>query len=102
MHDDNIDSKGVIPCLALFYGHKFYGVKIRENGFDNDARLFLASDHLTNMEIPEHFPELLRYELKTFKESVLNKKKTLITWEEGDKLFEKCKNILLQINNLID
>jgi hypothetical protein len=101
MHDDKNDFNGVIMSLGQFYGHKDWGKYLRRNGFKNDARLFLASDHLVFLDIPENFPEELILKIKLFQQNILSKKETLILWDEGDILFEQCRQLMCEIDEHI-
>jgi hypothetical protein len=92
-------NNGFVTALSLFYGHRLSNFEIRiKNAKHYDLRIYSASDHLLDLEIPENISQELKRKVEVFVKRVLSKRLENITWEEGDKFFDECANLLKEID----
>ena len=98
-------NNGFIIALALFVEHKNFTSHIcrdKDGKVYNDLRLYGATDHLYDLEIPKRFPVKLRKRIHRFKQKcfhfrMANFKDTKIS----DKIFKEAEDILVQIDKQI-
>jgi hypothetical protein len=87
-------NNGFITALALFYAH-------RQQPFlqlFRDDRLYGASDHLLEMDVPKTLSSELKARIKEFRQKVLAKRVAELGQDEVEKLFEECLNILMALD----
>jgi len=82
---------GFVTALALFYGHRH---QIQGTPLIRDLRIYGAADHLFDMEIPEQLDEKLKKRIERWRSKVISLRLKHLTWEEGNKLFDECLQIL--------
>jgi len=83
-------NNGFITALALFYAHRQEPFL----QFFRDDRLYGASDHLLEMDVPETLSSELKARIEGFRREVLSKRVAELGQAEVEKLFEECLNIL--------
>jgi len=96
---------GFITAIALFLEHKNFishMPKDKEGKIITDLRLYGATDHLYDLEIPKNLPRnlrkrILKWVTNCFKHRLDLFKDTKIT----DELFKEAENILAYIDNKI-
>jgi hypothetical protein len=94
-------NNGFVTALALFYGHREQAFEARTNIILHDLRIYCASDHLLDLEIPENISIQLKRKIKSFIRRVLSKRLESISWKEGDKFFDECADLLKEIDQEI-
>lgn len=95
-------NSGFVTAISLFLEHKMFTdmlPKDKEGKIICDLRLYTATDHLYDMEIPEVFDGKLRnrildWKSKCFENRMEHFKDTKIT----DALFKEAEDILAQID----
>jgi len=94
---------GFITAIALFLEHKHFRI-INTINCKSDSRLYGASDHLMEMEIPEFLDEKLRQRIMDAKVRVIENRLE----DDFDKifkisndLFEEFENIMIEIDRLM-
>jgi RNA polymerase subunit RPABC4/transcription elongation factor Spt4 len=85
---------GFITALILFYAHKDM---FNFTGYTGDLRLYGATDHLFDMEIPENLTPEHKERIENLKESALDLRMEIIKRTDGDKIFAECKTIVKMI-----
>jgi len=89
-------NNGFVTALAMFYGHvsqaPMPGTK------DWDCRLYAATDHLLDIEYPANLDKKLKRKIQVFVSKVIRIRLKLLTTEEVDKLFERCLELLMEID----
>jgi hypothetical protein len=88
--DEITYNNGVITALALFYAHR----ERIQLSLGRDVRIYAASDHLIEMDMPESLSPELKAKIKKFRQKVLSKRVAELGQDEVEKLFEECLNIL--------
>ena len=93
-------NNGFVTALALFYGHR---EQFREASkiVGYDMRIYGASDHLINIEYPLEIPENLKERIKAFVSWVFSLRLERPTVDEGNRIFDTCKDILKEIDEKI-
>ena len=91
-------NNGFVTALALFYGHREQFQRA-SNIVGHDLRVYGASDHLFDIEYPKALDETLERKIRRFVDDVLKVRlKPDSTNDETDKLFERCKDLLKEID----
>ena len=89
-------NNGFITALALFAEHK----NQRSIGYDH--RLYGASDHLFDIEIPKRLPNKLKTRVKKLKHMALKNRLNYMenpkTTELSDRLFKEAEDILIAVD----
>lgn len=88
-------NNGFVTALALFYGHSMDGI---DKDGSNDYRVYVASDHLYDLEIPACISEDLRTRLKAWVDYVFSQKLERPSKAETSAIFEDCKKYLMEID----
>jgi len=98
-------NNGFITALALFLEHKnieSHVVRNKDKIIIGDYRLYGASDHLYNLEIPADLPHNIRLKIGRLVHNCL--KHRLFNFKDsefGDKMFKEAENILAKIDQEI-
>ncbi len=87
-------NNGFVLALALFYQHS----KGELNSSVNTSRIYAASDHLQDIEIPMQLSETLKQKMQRFLNKVFKIRLEKNTYEEEEKLFEESLNLLSLID----
>lgn len=102
MSEEEVEfNNGFVTALALFYGHR---EQFRREAKDvprlamHDLRIYGASDHLYDIEYPQNLSPELKREIEQFVKDVFSHRLTIFPVEEGDKLFDKCLELLKKID----
>ena len=90
-------NNGFIVALALFYGHKHQFTEASHSA-GHDMRIYAATDHIFNIEIPQNLSAGLNREVKYFVHKALKARLADISEIEGEKLFDLCKSLLKRID----
>lgn len=90
-------NNGFITALVLFYGH-YNQWKQESSYFSMDMRLYGASDHLFDIEIPKNLDKKLKKRVENFRHNVLSRRLENISKEEAEKYFRECREILKEID----
>jgi len=88
-------NNGFVTSLALFYGH------LERNWSSEDKRdfsIYGASDHLYDIQYPKGLDKKLKGKIEKFRDDVFKVRLEHITKEDADKLFERCKKLLMEID----
>lgn len=94
-------NNGFVTAIALFLEHKIDAYDMRNKGM-SDLRLYGATDHLFDLEIPKNLSKKLKKRIirardKAFKLRLENSK----DWKIADKLFKEFEDILIKIDEEI-
>ena len=90
-------NNGFVTALALFYGHR---LQFQESSkiAGHDMRIYGAADHLFDLEYPKGISDRLKRKISEFIRDVLTVRLENITLQEGDKLFDRCLQLLEDID----
>jgi len=92
--DEHEFNTGFVTALGKFLAHREKKV-----GFPgNDLRIYGASDHLFDIEIPEMTPKKLKAEIQKFVRDVFEVRLARISREEAEKLFRRADELLQEID----
>ncbi len=96
-------NNGFITALGLFYGHREQWRELRrkERKEFRDQRIYGASDHLYDIEYPEGLDDEVKEKVSAFTDFVFSKRLEDTSWEEGDRIFEDCRNLLALIDKKV-
>jgi len=89
-------NNGFVTALALFYGHREDISASRILG--QDTRIYPASDHLCDIEYPENLDKDLKKKIEEFVKDVFEVRLKKISINEGSDLFDRCKDLLMEID----
>lgn len=96
--------KGLSYCLGLFLAHQGDYFKLKNS---IDARLWFsaASDHLYELQIPEHYPIEIKDKLKKLQETSLDfghgfQQKSICTDKDMDNALTEAKDLLIEIDKI--
>lgn len=93
-------NNGFVTALALFYAHREQFKEARK--LTHDMRIYAASDHLFDLEYPENIDTEVKEKVEVFTNWVFSVRLgSLLSWEEGEKIFDACKDILKLIDERI-
>jgi len=98
--EPDVPDFGFITALALFLEHKnFSSHVVRDNNhIINDLRLYGATDHLLDMEIPRNLPSNLRKTIQELRTDCLaHRMDTFKDSKFTDDLFRKAEDIMASI-----
>lgn len=98
-------NNGFITAIALFLEHKNFDehiVRDKDGKVINDLRLYGATDHLYDLEIPKNIGKKLRSRiLKARRKCFENRLEHLKDRKLTDEIFEEFENILRTIDQKI-
>lgn len=95
MSEDDVEfNNGFVTALALFYGHS------GDRTLPPDLKIYVASDHLLNIDYPENLSPELKKKVKSFVSKALEYRCARKTPSEEDleKLFDECIEILKDLD----
>lgn len=91
-------NNGFVVAIGLFLEHKWQFRELKGKGF-SDLRLYCATDHLFDMEIPNNISEELKERIEKWREECFKNRLNITkNYEVGDKLFEEGEDILKEID----
>lgn len=92
-------NNGFVTALGLFYGHRHREQFRKTSKIEGyDVRIYGASDHLYDIEYPKSLNKTLKQKIQKFVSDVFKVRLEDITAEQADKLFERCKDLLKEID----
>ncbi len=98
-------NNGFITALALFLEHKNFIEQIHKDKEENvisDLRLYAATDHLYDLEMPNVLSRDLMKRIARFRAECFNHRlDTFTSIETTDKLFTECEDILAEIDRKV-
>jgi len=89
---------GFITALTLFYGHREQFNEAALRATKHDLRIYAASDHLFNIQIPKCLSLRLRRKIRKFVNTCLDRRFERITVDEGNQLFDQVLELLKKID----
>jgi len=87
---------GFVSALAKFLAHQ-----MERFPSECDHRIYGATDHLFDIEIPKNLPEDLRNDIIRFVNNAMRKRLLTLKAEEADELFDEADNLLQRIDREI-
>ncbi len=99
MNDIEFNS-GFVTALGLFYGHREQWRELRKTQ-SSDNRIYAASDHLYDLEYPKGLNDEVKEKVSAFVDFVFSQRLEHISWEEADRIFEDCRNLLALIDERV-
>lgn len=88
-------NNGFFTALFLFYAHKN---QASPPDMNMDIRIYGASDHLLDMDIPGELPDKLKERVEEFREQVLENRLSLkLKRKRGESFFNACRMIILDL-----
>jgi hypothetical protein len=98
-------NNGFITAITLFLEHKNFishQLRDKENKIISDLRLYCATDHLYDLEIPKKLPKILRNRILRWRHSCFHHRMDSFKSNEiPDKLFKEAEQILKAIDEQI-
>jgi len=93
-------NNGFITALGLFYGHRG---QFQESSriLKSDLSIYAAADHLFELEYPKNLDKKLKRKIRKFVKDVFAVRLDRISNEEATKLFDKCYQLLMEIDKQI-
>lgn len=88
---------GFLTALTLFYGHRMQFQEASKI-IKRDLRVYGAADHLFDIKYPEDLDPKLKKKVKNFVASVFRVRLENLTLAEGDKIFDKCLELIKEID----
>lgn len=91
-------NNGFVTAIALFTQHKHQFRELREI-HRSDLRLYAATDHLYDIELPEHLPKKLAMKIgKARAKAFNNRMDNTKDWKVADNIFKEFEDILKAID----
>ena len=90
-------NNGFVTAFALFYGHKHQNLEASQV-IDHDMRIYGASDHLFDLELPKDLPNKIKKQYEAFVQKVFAVRLKDITIEYADEIFDECLAIIKAID----